>query len=193
MDSFLRPTVHEFQHLGEEGFTWRNRNGDIVKSRAFLTSASCDAVALAHVRNTHQFNGEYGYPHCYHPRQVVERGNGVARVYPYNLPQPSLRSPESHLRDANEALEGNCVVRGVKGPSVIMLLPLFTMSFFCAEYMHGVLLGVTRQLFSLWFDSVNSGQRWYLGTRLAELDNLLEGIKPPNEISHTPTAIKARS
>ena len=81
-------------------------------------------------------------------------------------------------------MEGNCVVSGVKGLSVIMLLPLFTTSFFCTEYMH---------MFSLWFDIVNSGHRWYFGTRLADLDKLLEGIRSPNEISHTHPAINARS
>ena len=78
-------------------------------------------------------------------------------------------------------------VEGVKGTSW-----LDTVSWFdcvqgtAVDYMHCVLLGVTRQLLHLWFDSKHHHALCYTGARITEIDSHLLAIKPPSEMKRTP-------
>lgn len=58
------------------------------------------------------------------------------------------------------------------------------------DYMHCVLLGVTRLLLRLWFDSSHHREPWYIGKEVAEVDARLCAIRPPDEISRTPRSIQ---
>ena len=54
-------------------------------------------------------------------------------------------------------------VYGVKGKSVLLSLPDFDMvNNNPVDYMHCVLLVVVRTLISLWFDSKNHKEQWYV-------------------------------
>ena len=73
-----------------------------------------------------------------------------------------------------------------------MLLPEFDIiQGMSVDYMHCVLLGVTRQLLHLWFDSKNRKEPFYLGNRLEEVDILLMSMQPTSEISQLPRAIRS--
>lgn len=58
------------------------------------------------------------------------------------------------------------------------------------DYMHGVLLGVTKALLNWWFNSKHSQEEWYCGDKLSDIDRMLTKIKPPNEISRMPRSIE---
>ena len=47
------------------------------------------------------------------------------------------------------------------------------------DYMHGVLLGVTKALLNWWFNSKHSQEEWYCGATLSDIDKMLTKIKPP--------------
>ena len=57
------------------------------------------------------------------------------------------------------------------------------------DYMHLVLLGVTRKLLQLWFTKTHHSEIWYLGNVVKDIDILLCSIYPPNEIKRTPRSI----
>lgn len=59
----------------------------------------------------------------------------------------------------------------------------------CLDYMHGVLLGVTKQLMSLWLESKYKDQSWYCGDYLCLIDERLCSIQPPINITRTPRSI----
>lgn len=62
------------------------------------------------------------------------------------------------------ALETSMTINGYKGPSPAVNLPHFDLVWgFTVEYMHGVLLGVTRQITELLLSSTNSNERFYIG------------------------------
>ncbi|XP_034153144.1 uncharacterized protein LOC114840948 isoform X1 [Esox lucius] len=91
------------------------------------------------------------------------------------------------------AVETGTPSAGVKGPSVLSLLPGFDIIEGCVpDYMHSVLLGVTRSITSLWCDSENHQSPWYLGRSIQQIDKLLLKIKPPSNVSRTPRSIKER-
>ena len=80
---------------------------------------------------------------------------------------------------------------GVKGPSCLEIIPEFNLiSGMSFDYMHNVLLGVTRLLLRLWFTTSNHEQPWYLGRVVKDIDQTLLKITPPDEISRTPRSIE---
>ena len=58
--------------------------------------------------------------------------------------------------------------------------------------MHCVCLGVTRQFVGLWMDSKNHHQSYYIGTREDDINNRLQGIDVPGEISRASRPISER-
>ena len=56
--------------------------------------------------------------------------------------------------------------------------------------MHCVLLGVTKMLLGLWFDSQHSTNLWYCGNKVEEADSKLLQIKPPINVSRLPKSIQ---
>ena len=83
-------------------------------------------------------------------------------------------------------------VFGIKGPSWLSLLPAFDIvNGMSVDYMHCVLLGVTRQLLHLWFDTKNHKEPFYLGHKLYEIDMKLMAIQPPTEVNRLPREIRS--
>lgn len=94
-------------------------------------------------------------------------------VVVYFLPG-AMRFPEAHqieerthelvLRDMKYAVTYETTVNGFKGPSPLINLENYDMvSGQACEYMHSVLLGVTKQLTEHLLDSSNSAERFYIG------------------------------
>lgn len=54
------------------------------------------------------------------------------------------------------------------------------------DYLHCVLLGVVRQFVTLWFDSSNHLNAWYIDRRIHGVDAQLLSICPPSEITRAP-------
>ena len=58
------------------------------------------------------------------------------------------------------------------------------------DYMHCVLLGITKMLLTLWTDKSYSLNPWYLGSsNMKKLEERYLGIKPPNVITRTPRSV----
>lgn len=193
MDTFLKPFVEECCDLASTPIQWQDNFGNSHQSKVFCLVCSSDAVARPLLRNTKQFNGEYGCDWCLHPGEVVEKGRGYVRIYPYKEELQVPRTAEQFKKNAVEALQSDSPVKGVKGVSILLLMPMFNIiSGFVPDYMHSVLLGVTRQFVSLWLDPQNCMQTWYIGRQIRQLDSKLLQIKPPHEITRTPRSLASR-
>ena len=194
MHTFLEPLKTEAIRLGEQGFQWSHPDsGSVINSRVFFMCTACDSVARPIVRNCTQFNGKHGCDWCYHPGEVIAKGRGHVRCYPYTEPEPTLRCLSSHERESIRATNSNQIINGVKGPSLLMFFPHFNIvDGFTVDYMHCVMLGVVRQFCSLWFDSVHHDAEWYIDTQDKEVDTRLLGISPPHELSRVPRSLSQR-
>nr|XP_046271851.1 uncharacterized protein LOC124073584 isoform X2 [Scatophagus argus]XP_046271852.1 uncharacterized protein LOC124073584 isoform X2 [Scatophagus argus] len=193
MNTFLKPFIDECGDLAQNPFQWKDSKGKVHSSKVFSLVCSSDAVARPLLRNCKKFNGEYGCDWCLHPGMSVTKGRGHMRSYPYDENKQVARSNETFIDDARQAEGVNSSKNGVKGFSLLSKLPLFDIVFgFVPEYMHSVLLGVSKQLMSLWLDQENSMKPWYVGQQISEMDSRLLCLKPPLEITRSPRSLKCR-
>lgn len=97
-------------------------------------------------------------------------------------------------KQASKVVETSCVVKGVKGPSLLCTLPKFHLaSRFCIDYMHCILLGVVRTLMMSWFDTKHRRKPWYVTPNLKVLQTRLLNVKSPSFVTRTPRLFKGRA
>lgn len=192
MNTFLKPFCLEVMALAKNGLTWRHpETGEKIVSFITAPLSSVDSVARAMLQGIKQFNGLHGCSFCEHPgvRHSLPK-KGSVRVYPPGK-KYSLRNSQRMKRQAKQAVRTGHVVKGVKGPTVLHLLPQFDCGTgFVVDYMHCVLLGVVRMFISLWFQSKYSKRPWYLGKKTKLVISRLLSIKPPEYITRTPRSVK---
>lgn len=76
------------------------------------------------------------------------------------------------LRDAQLAVKYGQAVNGIWGPSPLLNLPHFNVVWgYCIDYMHCVLLGVTRQLMEALLSPSNSKSKFYVGKSCWQFPN----------------------
>ena len=188
--NFLKPFVDECLDLEANGFSW-TRNGEMKQTKVVNLLCSCDSPARALLQGFKQYNGRHGCSFCTHEGQVVKQGNGFSRIYPLELPVPPLRTVQQTIRDAAIATQTGQAENGVKTASDLLLLPSFhIVNSFPVEYLHSVCLGVVKRCTSMWFE--NTGEAYYVGNKMMEVDLKIKCIKPPDEITRIPRSIKER-
>ncbi|XP_044577091.1 uncharacterized protein LOC123260166 [Cotesia glomerata] len=112
--------------------------------------------------------------------------------YPLTADIPKERDHDSYLKDVEKHKKDieklrktkkneKYTVNGIKGSSVLASLPNFDCVWgYPHDYMHGVLLGVERQLWNKWSkEFLSADQRKLINARLTN-------IQPTNEIHRTP-------
>ncbi|KAH7932345.1 hypothetical protein HPB51_029342 [Rhipicephalus microplus] len=155
----------------------------------YCFAAVADAPARALMQNTVQYNGYFGCGWCLHPGKCIE---GTVK-YPISAEAPPDRTKEGMMQDMAEVHRTGVNVRGVKGPSPLINLVGFDIVWgFTPDYMHGVLLGVTRQFMELWMSGV--GAPYYIGSPqlIRMVDERLCAIKPPQCITRLPRSVELR-
>ena len=189
MGTFLKPFDTTLKTLGN-GFDAVLYDGRHVNVKAILLGGTCDMPAKGQVLNMVQFNGFYGCPKCLQPGETVPSGNGHTHAYPYDRHNPSgpARTIEGFRDAAEKAYEQSERVEGINGPSWFLYLTDVVRGT-ALDYMHQVLLGVTRKLTHLWFDSQHHREGYSLSKSLKAVNDRFMEIKPPNFISRPPTSL----
>ena len=192
---FLKSFAESISTLHSDGVTVFSP--DISQSfncHAILLCGTCDLLAKAMVYNTIQFNGHYGCTHCKQSgEQLVTDRNGRVHVYPYVNTDPTgpWRTSVDIEMHSREAISIGKPVLGIKGPSWLSTIPKYDLvGGNVIDYMHCVLLGLTKMLLKLWFDSENSQELWYCGSQVKNADLKLLQIKPPATITRVPWSIQ---
>ena len=191
LSTFLKPFVDECNSLT---VTWL-KDGIIVTSTIKVILCTADAVARPLLKNTNQFNGRFGCDWCYNEGLQVKKGLGTIRVYPYNGPDhPSARvkTSELHLRDAMQAHASGNICNGVKGVTILLNMPpcFDIIEGFVPDFMHSVLLGVTRQFTGLWLDASHHDKPWHLQKDQQQLvDDFILAQKSPTELARCPRSL----
>ncbi|XP_075534634.1 uncharacterized protein LOC142568670 [Dermacentor variabilis] len=187
MTLLLEAFVIQLQKLNRSGITW-TFNGTQICSKVFCICCCADSPARAAMQHMMQFNGYFGCSWCYHP------GNNIDGTVKYCLSEPHPdRTDEELVADMAAACHTGSTVKGVKGPSPLINLPGFSPVWsWCPDYMHCVLLGVSRQITELWLSEC--GMDYYCGSpsTLKVINERLCSIKMPECISRQPRALTVR-
>ncbi|KAL7290838.1 hypothetical protein TKK_0015573 [Trichogramma kaykai] len=148
LNLFMETMIMECQHLSVDGVPITDSESGIVQNIIIIPfTANVDTVARPKLQNRIQFNGYDGCSWCYHPGKYCD---GSMRYIMLENDAP-LRSHEDHLIDLKNALKFNKPIRGVKGESILLALDQFDIVWdLPPDYMHGSLLGVTKQLWAKW-------------------------------------------
>ena len=189
--TFLKPFVEECIKLEKVGFTWFDKVSNSVKqTKVFTIIGSCDSVARALLQNIKQFNGRFGCSWCVNPGVCIQSESGGPPKRVYNSELYPGRSHSQYIDDAKFAVQNGRETRhGVKGANPLLLINSFNIiDGFVVDYMHCVLLGVTKHMCSLWFDAAAT-EPWYIGHKRRVIDKILLAIKPPSNITRTPRSV----
>nr|XP_015918637.1 uncharacterized protein LOC107448063 [Parasteatoda tepidariorum] len=181
--TYLKPFVEELKVLCEKGLSWKN-NGKIFSSRVIPILCTADAPARAMLQNFNQYNGKFSCGFCENEGERIERGRGHSRVYKVSNPLPAKRTFGTSVEYAEIAVNMDKPVKGVKGSSLLMkLYPYFDMvEGFVPDYMHSVLLGVTRQFVNLRLST--SDEAYCLKKRdVSEVNDRINNLKEPSEVT----------
>jgi hypothetical protein len=188
MDIFLQQFVQQGKKLFNEGIIWKKNSKNICSK--FVCLCCCvDSVARPLLQGTTQFNGYYGCSWCLHKGELVE---GQVK-YPVIEKETKSRTDRQMEKHMSAAFHSKSKVKGVKGPSPLINLPLFRIvRGFVPDYMHSICLGVVRQITNLWFEDVGKG--YYIGrpALLGLINEKLVAVKPPNGIARLPRSLGER-
>ena len=197
LNQILEPLINAFMTLYADGMEVTLPDGSITRSHSLIFSVHADLPAKAQLLNMHQFNGAYSCIHCYCMGESVKTpGGGNVRSFPYvENSDIRLRSACEVLHDAKTAeklreSKKNETIHGIKGHSVLSSLPHFDIvNSVALDYMHQILLGITRSLMKCWFASENHKEAWYCGTKKDMVDSRILQIAPPSYIQRSPRSI----
>ena len=195
---FLKPFTEALTTLYSEGI--RISSPDIQETftcRGMLLCGTCDLPAKAIVYNMLQFNGYYGCSHCKQNGKQLSTATGSnagkVHIYPYIHENPlgPLRTNDETVLHSRKAVIETKPVFGVKGPSWLCTVPSYNIiGGNVVDYIHCILLGVTKMLLKLWFNSEYSKELWYCGNQVKKADSKLLQIKPPTTITRVQRSIE---
>lgn len=132
------------------------------------------------------YNGYNGCSYCYHPGVRIGK-NSIRYPIVENI---NNRTHAEALNDMEIAHLTGSYHNVFHTYNPLVAIPEFDIiNGVTIDYMHCVLLGVTRQLLELWFDSENHTERFYKGRRLQIVDDKLLKIK----VSRAPKSLKEKS
>ncbi|XP_077511368.1 uncharacterized protein LOC144121829 [Amblyomma americanum] len=185
---FVGEFVKAVQAVGE--VVWQH-GAAAVASKVYIACVCVDAPARASVGNHTQFNGLFGCPWCLACGKLEEG----RRLYTSTEPPAEERTSKGVRKNMKLAMLQKTSVNGLKGPSPLWSLKYFDLvSCYTVEYMHCVLLGVTRQFTEYWFDPSRCREKYYIGrpSTVNALNKRLTSIRPPHHVTRLPRTIQER-
>lgn len=168
-------------------------NGKTERCKGFLLCTTADLPARSLLLNMNQFNGAYSCQKCTLEGRTFKTGKGGSvRIFPYQGENVNehKRDKLQTIQNAIQATECGKPVQGIKGPSFLMDLKAYDfVKGSCIDYMHGVLLGITKLLTTLWVSPKHSKETFSIATFSELIDKKLLSIKPPSFISRVPRTL----
>lgn len=161
---------------------------DIFTVKLAVLCGIMDLPAKAEILNMSYFNGSHACIKCDEPGMTVKQGKGHARCFPYRIQGTRYadRIQENvlaNMRTGTASKRAN----GFKGESGLKYLQSYNLVLGTVpDYMHGVLLGVTKSLMNLWFSPSSSGKAFFIGNHLKAISEKMKKLKPPDSIERLP-------
>ena len=165
-------------------------------SKIMLLSGTFDLPARASVLNMKQFNAFYACVKCTQPGKTYHSGpRAHSHVWPFIKSDPTgpKRTHQQFIANGIEASRSHNHIAGIVGITPLAMVHSYNVIQGTAiDHMHGIFLGVIRNLLSLWFQSDHHKEPYYLGKSTNIISQLLLSSKPPCEFSRCPRSISER-
>jgi len=188
------PFKQFFASLGDElnslynGGVEVNVNGKDILAKLAVVCGVFDLPAKASILNMTYFNGKEGCITCEDPGKRVKQGKGTSHCYPFrnidsHYPGRNHDTVKEYMREATDKKR----VKGFIGTSGLTNLETYDLvKGTVPDYMHGILLGITKTLLCKWFSPTQSGNPYFIGKHLKTVSKRLNKIKPPPFIERLP-------
>lgn len=158
---------------------------------------SCDSPARTAIQNFIGPMGYYGCPYCYAQGVAVKNISSGSTIRYTKQENVQLRMHNETINLMKKA-ENGCKtnLKGIKGVSCIIGFPsgYDIINSFCIDYMHGIALGISKDLIKIWVSKRSVPQPPYknfkLSTKNCELLNsrILQ-LKPTSNFRRMPRSI----
>ena len=185
---YLSALGRHLHRLYIEGVNVTCARGNFCCKAAVLVGCM-DLQAKAYVLDMTMHNGQYGCISCEEPGITVRQGKGTSRCYPYH-PQderPIARQSSDIVENKAPVATRRHRIKGICGISRVEQFPIFDCVIgMVPDYMHGVLLGVTKSLLYKWLSSTHSSKPYFIGKQVKEISKRLQKIKPPDYVERLP-------
>ncbi|CAG2187656.1 unnamed protein product [Mytilus edulis] len=157
-NTFIGSFCKLMNDLYDTGIT-EKLNGEETTVKLKVICGIYDLPAKAAILNMTQYNGSDSCITCEEPGKTVKQGKGTSRCFPYR--ETAEKYPNRNQAGVKLAMERGTErnrIKGFKGTSPLLDLKNFDIvSGTPPDYMHGVLLGVTKTLLYKWFSSTEKG------------------------------------
>lgn len=95
------------------------------------------------------------------------------------------------IQNGLSSMESGNVEKRIKGVSLLLGLDWYDMVYgMVPDYMHGLLLGVTKKNPSLMFSLSNSSKPYFVRKNIKSADKILKNMKPTDQISCLPRKLE---
>lgn len=188
--SYFRPICEELRIL-KNGFSLRIDNREL-KAIIAVTHCAADLPAKAKMLNMVNFNAYYSCSFCLSKGDAVQnRDTKTATVrHLFRDNTPEKRDSTITIQTMLDMSERNGdAVSGIKGISPLVGFEnLDLIRSFGVDYLHAVLLGLTKKFRKLWCCPKNSKTDYYLSKKKQEvLNKRFANIRPPSYLQRRPT------
>ena len=190
MTTFMEPLNESLKKL-EQGIDVV-MNGVQTTCKGFLLCFSADLPARSSVLNMNQFNGAHSCIKCTQRGENFRtESGGNIHVFPFIEEDHAgpARQADDIRSSAMEAQTTKTTKQGIKGPSYLIFNSYFNpVRGIAIDYMHCILLGVTRLLVRLWFTTTEINT-YSLSSFVNLVDARIARLKPPHTITRLPRSI----
>lgn len=185
--TFFEVFTDDLIALKHRGFTIMNK----FHPKLMLSLGTTDLQGKAYLLSMSHHNGVCGCITCKEEGFTTKKGKGHVRCYPFRDPPSTSRTSSSVLQNALSAVENNTRVKGFYDVTPLAKLPWFDLVLgIVPDYMHGVLLGVTKQFLNLWLSPSKFKKPWFIGNKTKAIDKRLKDMKPPDFIQRLPRQLE---
>lgn len=186
MLEFCKPLAEELQNLSE-GFVFK---GQVF--RVAVTHAAFDLPAKAMFQQTMQYNGYDGCGYCNEHGEKTDAGVRFVNRHE-NI---RMRTHEDFVRFMAKVMttqNAEIIENGIIGISPGICFDHFDMvKSFCIDYMHNVLIGVTKSTMEFWLSPKKHHESLLSKKSRAWLNERIESIKPCRFITRLPRSLALR-
>lgn len=195
MDKLLFPTAKELD-TNDYRIKILATNNEIINFVIDIL-ISCDLPARAAVQNFIGCTGKFGCPFCYHPGEPVVNNSGKSKTIRYKQ-QLNIKN-RTHdetisVYKVNKQMPKKGIY-GIKGPSpALMFRSINIIQSFPIDFMHGELIGITKDLVEIWMGKKKIPETSYSAYKLKPpqketLKRRILGLKPHSSWRRKPRSI----